>query len=396
MKSFLYSVTLMFAMPIMAQNASDKTPEADENVRQMAEKMTTLMREPTKAERKAMDLLTEWSQQLTDYLLKHEQPYAQAIGLNQTHTTVHGHPDQDDEDKLTRIRQNYADHINRLVKNETLNIETFQILQPLCFKKELDGFCDRQALLDKQIKRYPNDLSVYTKPLEIAIQNNDNELIKNLMNVMSGTRQMTHVDYLLPEFIDLIKDYIKTNPIPQNALLREKNDLIATTDFTEQDSTLLDEKLPVTQVYIMLIGMQMALPMPPIKPVKDVCQNNPEFSAECLYIAKTLIHHGNTVITQAMGHIINMAVYDLNKQKDMLVASQANHDRFKEYYQCLSNSYSVNNDFVADFFDKNYSEMWLTAENELTRISKIATYLFKKRQAEGADKLIDPDTCQTQ
>jgi len=396
MKLFFYMFIFLHALPVMAQGVADNTQKADKNVQQMAETMNKLMREPTKAEQAAMESLTAWSQELTTYLLNHEQPYAQAIGLNQTHTSVHGNPEQDKEEQLVRLRQNYADHINRLVENEILNIETFQILLPLCFKKELAGYCDRQALLDKQIKLYPNDLSVYTKPLEIAIEEQNDALIKNLMKVMGGTQQMTHVDYLLPEFITLIKEYIKTNPIPDNALLREKNDLIATTEFTEQDSELIDEKLPETQVYIMLIGMQMALPMPSLKPIKDVCQNNPAFSADCLYIAKTMIHHGNSIITQAIGHIINIAVYELNNQQDMLAASQANHDRYKEYTQCLSNSYSVNNDFVADFFDKKFSEMWFSAENELSRLNKIATYLYNKRKSEGADKRINPESCTVQ
>lgn len=394
MKSFvlwLLMATIFMTNLAIAENAQEESDKA----KQIAETMNKLMREPTEAEQESMELLAKWSQQLTNYLLNHEQPYAQAIGLNQTHTTLHATTDQD-EARLITIRQNYADHINRLVKNKSLNIETFQLLQPLCFKKELDGYCDRQALLDKQMKQYPADLSVYTKPLEIAINEQNDELINNLLRVMSGTHQMTHVDYLLPEFIDLIKDYIKTNPIPPKALLRERNDLIATTDFSEKDRKLIDDKLPETQIYIMLIGMQMALPMPSLKPVKDVCQNNPQFSAECLYIANMITQHGNSIISKALGHIINMAVYELNDQKDMLAASQGNHDRFKNYVECLSKSYSSNNDFVADFFDKDYSQMWFAAEDELTRLNKIAAYLYNKRQAEGADNLIDPTTCQVQ
>jgi len=393
MKSLFYTLIFLYAFPVVAQDSTDKKQEADESAQQMAETMNKLMRKPTEAEQEAMELLGQWTMQLTEYLLNHEQPYAQAIGLNKTNAILQSKSTQLDPDTLELLYQNHGQHINKLVNNETLNIETLQILENLCFLSELDDHCNRQALLDKQMQLSPSDLSVYIRPLQLALETDNQDLTANLMKVMSGTQQMTHIDYLLPEFIVLIKDYVKTNPIPEKASSREKNDLIATTDFNEQDSDLLDKKLPETQVYIMLIGMQMALPIPSLKPIKDVCQNNPEFSADCLYIAKIMINHGNTIITKAIGHVINIAVYELNNQQDMLAASQANHERFKQYAECLSKSYSQNNDFVADYFDKNYSELWFTAEDELIRLNKIATYLYEKRLTEGADEAVNPENC---
>ncbi|WP_345258611.1 hypothetical protein [Marinicella pacifica] len=384
----------LYALPVVAQDsAAVKKQEADESVQQLAETMNKLMRKPTDAEQESMELLGQWTMQLTEYLLNHEQPYAQAIGLNKTNAILQSQATQIDPDTLQLLYQNHGQHINKLVNNETLNIETLQILENLCFLSELDDHCNRQALLDKQMQLYPSDLSVYIRPLQLALETDNQDLTANLLKVMSGTQQMTHVDYLLPEFIALIKDYVKTNPIPEKALIREKNDLIATTDFSEKDIPTMDEKMPDSQVYIMLISMQLALPLPQFKPLKDSCQNNPDYSAECLYIAKTMINHGNTIITKAIGHVINIAVYELNNQQDMLAASQANHERFKQYAECLSKSYSQNNDFVADYFDENYSELWFTAEDELTRLTKIATYLYEKRLTEGADEAVNPETC---
>src|SRR5690554_2688414 len=397
MKTIIFTLILLINTTLTANQATvEKPQESEENIKEFAETMHKLLRKPTEAEQQARDLYAQWSGQLTDYLLNHEQPYAQVIGLNEIQAMVETSAGQDNQEDIVAIRQNYADHINRLVKDEALNIETYQILEALCFKIELDGYCDRQALLDKQIKLYPNQLSVYFQPLQLAIQSGNNELAANLMKVMSGTQQMTQVDYLLPEFITLIKDYTKTNPIPEKSLLREKNDLLATQDMSDKQIALMHEKMPEAQVYITLIGMQMALPIPQYQVLKEACQNNPEYSAECLYIAKIMIHKGNTVVTKAIGHIINMAVYELNNQQDMLLASQANHERFKQHVKCLGKNQGQNNKFIDDYFDNDYAELWLTAEHELDRQFNIANYLYKKRLSEDAENPLDPATCNVQ
>lgn len=379
----------------MAQSTADKKQEPKQIDQQVTHTLGVLMREPSEAERASMQLYGQWFQELITFLLTHQQPYAQAIGLQQTNSILQSQSTQIDSDSLQAFYQRHGEHINKLVSHETLNIETFQILQALCFQKELDDYCDRQTLLDKQMQQYPYEMSVYLRPLQLAIEADNKQLTAKLMKVMSGTQQFSMVDYLLPEFIGLVKNYMKDNPIPEAALLRQKNDNRLTRDLTEQQIKLLEQHHAEYMPYEVLQSMRLALPIPAFRPLKNICQTESEFSAECLYIADILLNKSNARLSKAMGHIIHLAVYQLNNQQDMLAASQANQLRLKRYSECLSQALDTNQKFE-DLYDQGYTELWLTAEDELQRLTNMANYLYKKRHYEGADKIINPESCATQ
>lgn len=396
----LLTSTLLMTHQVIAKSAQEESDKAQ----RMAETMSILMREPSEAERESLQHYGAWMNDFIEYLLNHEQPYVQAIGLSQSSSilrnaqvasSVQAQPLQKDPDTIQTFYQQLGQQINTLVNNESLNIETLQILQGLCFQKELDNYCHRQALLDKQMQLYPYEMSVYLRPLQLAIEADNEELIAKLIKVMSGAQQLSMVDYLLPEFITLVKNYINDNPIPEAALLQEKNNYLLTQDLTEQQKSLLENHFNDYMPFNILISMQLALPMPSFKPLKDLCQTETAYSAECLYMAKTMLHKSNTLISKAMGHVINLAVYELNNQQDMLAASQANQIRLKKYAECINQSINQNQRFE-DMFDKDYSDMWLTAVNELTRLNNIATYLYQKRLTEDTDNARDPQTCAIQ
>ncbi|KAA3639190.1 MAG: hypothetical protein DWP95_11010 [Proteobacteria bacterium] len=393
MKPIFCAVILLIATTLMAQqNSTTNNEQPNDGIKQFADTMGLLMREPSEAERDSMELYGAWMQAFIGYLLNHEQPYAQAIALQQTNAILRSQSSRDDSDSLQAFYQSHGNHINNLLKNEVLNIETLQILQALCFQQELDNVCDRKTLLDKQMQLYPYDLSVYLRPLQLAIEADNQELTTKLMKVMSGAQHFSMVDYLLPEFNTLVKNYFNENPIPEAALLREKNNYLLTQDLTEQQKSMLENQFNDYMPYNILISMQLALPIPAFKPLKDLCQTEKTYSADCLYIAKTLLHKSNSKLSKAMGHIINLAVYELNNQQDMLAASHANQLRLKKYTECISQSIEQNQQFE-DMFDKDFSEHWLTAEDELIRLNKIATYLYEKRQAEGAQNNPNPENC---
>lgn len=395
MKSILLILPFLLSFSFMAHSSDDKNRSDNEAVKQLADTMNKLMRKPSKAEQTSMQIYGRWTQDFITFLLNHEQPYAQAIALNETNSILQSQATEPDPDALQVYFHNLGQHINKLVKNETLAIETLQILEGLCFQKELDDDCNRQALLDKQLQLYPSELSVYLRPLQLAVEADNQDLIANLMKVMSGTGQFSMVDYLLPEFIDLVKNYIKNNPIPEEALLRQKNDSRLTRDLTERQIKLLEQRHAEYMPYEILQSMRLALPIPAFRPLKNICQSEPEHSPECLYIANILLNKSNARLSKAMGHILNLAVYELNNHQDMLAASQANQLRLKKYSECLSQALDANQKFE-DLYDQDYTELWLTAEDELQRLTNMATYLYKKRQAENAENFIDPATCQTQ
>lgn len=395
MKLFICTVILLSTLPLMAQNSTDQKKEPSAEEKQFTQVMKQLMREPSESERESMQLYGQWTQELIEFLLNHEQPYAQAIGLNQSNSILQAQSAQADPDAIQIFYQSLGQHINKLVNDETLNIETLQILEALCFQKELNEYCNRQALLDKQMQLYPSELSVYLRPLQLALDTDNQDLTAKLMQVMSGTQQFSMVDYLLPEFIDLVQEYIKDKPFPEGALLRQKNNELLTRELTEQQIELLEQRYSDYMPYSILQSMRLALPIPAFSPLKTICQTEPEFSAECLYMANIMLNESNATLSKAMGHIINLAVYELNNQQDMLAASQANQLRLKKYNECLGQAIHANQIFD-DLFDQNYTELWMTAEDELKRLTKMATYLYEKRHGEGAENIINPESCSVQ
>ena len=92
----------------MAQSTADKKQEPKQIDQQVTHTLGVLMREPSEAERASMQLYGQWFQELITFLLTHQQPYAQAIGLQQTNSILQSQSTQIDSDSLQAFYQSHG------------------------------------------------------------------------------------------------------------------------------------------------------------------------------------------------------------------------------------------------------------------------------------------------
>ncbi|TDR22416.1 hypothetical protein [Marinicella litoralis] len=340
----------------------------------------------------AEDDFSKWFNQLNEHLINSNNSAEKVMGLAAIINATLSENNQGVDAMVTdKLLKNLSDIMNEIINQDDLSETTLDMLASWCFRPKLKVYCDHDALLDKQLKGSPDNLNVYLMPLNIALEQQDQTLIMQIIGRMSEAKRSHHSHYITPEFSQMIDQYIAENPIPTSYVAAFKDDkaLLSGLSLEKQGQAdaLINAYFP-TSIKMSYVFLNTT---PAFRPLYQVCQSNKATFVQCLQITQILINQSNSLIARGVGYATLMAMHESRGKADLLKTVGEKHEAYKAKVQCLSRTVQTVN-FIENFLDPAYQKINLQPIDELERKQQLAEYVYNKYKDKHAD-LKDPKDC---
>ncbi len=333
-----------------------------------------------------------WFNQLNSYLLSSSDPYEMSLGLAAIlNGTLNDLSQQPENQQLKDNLNSHIKILNGIIQQDKLSATTLELLLNWCFKKEIANQCHQDALLDKQLQLSPENLSVYLKPLALALARKDQVLTDKIIALMSETTYNQTTQYIAESFSKKIDEYINNNPIPESAITAFKDDKALLDGVAEDIKANLDQRIQdyfpasIKMSYVYLFNSADS------KPLYELCKNRSDLFKKCVNITQILINDSNSIQFKGLGYAMLMAIHESMGEVNLLREVQRKQEKYKTTIQCLTKA-TQSNHFMDNFLDPKYQEINLLPIKEINKLELLASYVYQKNK--GTDpKLRDPKTC---
>jgi len=162
----------------------------------------------------SVDLMNQWQHEFDVFLLNHSDPNLRAYG-------VYSLTYEEDKKTVEKVKKTLVE----LSSRTDLSDESYALLTNSCYEKGLINQCDGLGLNDKYMSQYPNNLNAYFIPLTIALKDNDEAAIQNIMASMSAAEFINEWHYYNEDFEQAMQVYLNANLFPKKMIDFEIKDM---------------------------------------------------------------------------------------------------------------------------------------------------------------------------
>jgi hypothetical protein len=331
-----------------------------------------------------------WFNQLNQYLLTSDDNYQKAMGIASTLNATLNMPENNNQEAIELLPPQ-VNVLNELIAKTDLSSETLDLLVNWCFKLQIKSLCDQKTLLDKHLQQQPENLNVYFQPIQIAIEQNDPNLIKQTLKLMAQSKHSHLTYYIVPEFSQVLDNYIDKNPLPSSyvqAMINKQeflNELDVSDNKEQQRLTKEFLKTAIKMSYAMLYSL------PQVQSLYEFCKTRQEFLEECVTITQILINHSDSLNARGLGYAMLMGIHETRGQQKFFDIVAAKQEKYRLTLHCLSKATQSSHP-VKEIFDPKFQAIQLKAINEFDKIHELATYVYKKYKDENPDQT-NPESC---
>lgn len=332
----------------------------------------------------------QWFNQLNQHLIKSENNLEVAMGVAAMINGALQISDKDSTSETKDLLPQLTNILNELIAQADLNQETLDLLMAWCFKPGIVENCDKETLLEKHQKKQPDNMNVYFKVLQQAVEENNQGAGIQAMDSMSQAKYNHMTLNTTAGFNETIDQYVENNPLPESylsALTTDKN-------FTSEDGKNakdIEQKVKGFAITAIKSAYSMFYEAPDLRPLFFLCKTNTEFSQECLNITNTLINHSNTINATGQGHAILMGIYENQDNKTLFNEAKKKQEQFRNYLKCLSQATTSPNS-MKEFFEPGFQQIQLKSTGDLTKLKELAKYIYNKYKDSNPSQP-NPDLC---
>ncbi len=333
-----------------------------------------------------------WFNQLNEHLLNSNDAYEKAMGLAAIINGTIGESKNSTSDIDTDgLLNNQAIILNEIINQNELSESTLDVLTTWCFRPVIKTNCDHDTLLSRQIEHFSDNLNVLLIPLSIAVENQDQALIKQILTRMSEAKRSDHSHFITQAFNQTIDDYIAENPIPDTYIQAFKDDKALLSGLSIEKQPQIDSLINAYFPTSIKMSYVFLNDTPNFGTLYKVCQSTNAVYAQCLKVTQTLINNSNSMVAKGVGYATLMAMHESRGKTDLLKSVQQKQQAYKAKVQCLAKATRAGG-FVDNFLDPEYQKINLQPIDELKRQQQLADYAYKKYR-EKIPGLIDPKDC---
>ena len=333
-----------------------------------------------------------WFNQLNEQLLESKDNYAKVMGLAAIiNGTLNINNNTAEPIDITELLESQGLALNKIISQDDLSEATLDLLATWCFRPQLKQLCDQDTLINHQLKQHPDNLNVYLMPLQIAFEQENLPLMKQIIERMSEAKRSHHTHYITSEFNQVIDDYILKNPIPASYVSGFKDDKALLADLPLEKKPQIDSLINAYFPTSIKMSYVFLNDTPTFGPLYKVCKSDPNSYPFCLKIIQVLINQSNSIVAKGVGYSTLMAMHEVNGKTELYEIVKEKQEAFKAKIQCLAKA-SQTGSFAENFLDPEYQKINLQPIDELERQQQLADYVFSKYKADNPD-LKDPEGC---
>jgi len=333
---------------------------------------------------------TQWLAELNNSLLKASNAYKKTMGIAAAIKGIQA-SQQLPGDKPPEPLLHLIAELNTIIKQEKLSNLTLSLLADVCFSPLIEDKCFKDILLNKQLTQDSTNLIVYLKPLQLALKENNDELVSNLITVMSKSQLSYEPIGIAPDLDEAINDFVTSHPIPSSFIEAFKDDKALLSDLTEDISKNLDQNIATYLSTSVKLSYSYLHNKPDFSPLMHVCKTNEELVGECVVISQIMINHSNSIMVKGIGFSLLMAIHEVNEQEQYLKTTAKNHDTYKATIECLYQSAHPKN-HINNFLDPEYQKINLKMMDEFEKLKQLAQYNYNKYHKTDST-FVNPETC---
>ena len=287
----------------------------------------------------SVDLMQQWQHEFDVFLLNHEDPNLRAYGV---YSLTH----EEDEEIVKKVKQTLVD----LSSRTDLSDESYALLTNSCYEKGLMDQCDGLGLNNKYMSQYPGNLNAYLIPLTIALKDNDEAAIQNIMASMSAAEFINEWHYYNEDFEQALQVYLKAFPFPKKMIDYEIKDMKKRNRFSQFKLKYLSDNMSGYMLLVNKFGYNFVRgSYTSYESLTDVCENKAHYSA-CLDLAEILISHSHSLISKSLGYKIKINTVKVAGDQTEAEVFETQLKSFKYHYECLHN---ISNEM--NIYDMNLS-----------------------------------------
>jgi hypothetical protein len=281
--------------------------------------------------------------------------------------------------------------LNELIDANEMSPQTLQIILGWCFREAIKPYCDQQMILSNLLHIDPQNLLSYLRPLELAHQDLNDDLLQNTLRLM-GAAQFSHQRYYLTtDFIQTVDAYLAANPVPDSAIKAFMTDQSLMSGL---DPTLADNAEQLIRGYLhhaVKMSYLYLYSHDDLALVFKLCKLNRAFSQSCLNISQLLINQSDTIAARGIGYALLMAVNQVNGRAELVDMVADKQQQYKTAVSCLQQA-SRSDSFVNDLLDPEYQRIKLLPLPQWDQQLMLAEHMYSKLKAADPDR-INPQQC---
>jgi hypothetical protein len=281
--------------------------------------------------------------------------------------------------------------LNELIETNEMSPQTLQIILGWCYKEAIKPFCDQQIILSNLLHIDPQNLLTYLRPLQVAHQDLNDELLHNTLRLM-GAAKYSHQRYYLPtDFTQTVDAFLAANPVPDSAIKAFMSDQSLMSGL---DPKLADNAEQMIRGYLhhaVKMSYLYLYSHDDLELVFKLCKMNRGFTQPCLNISQVLINQSDTIAAKGVGYALLMAVNQINGRAELVDMVADKQEQYKTAVSCLQQA-SRSDSFVNDLLDPEYQHIKLLPVPQWEQQIILAEYMHQKLQQKDANHP-DPAQC---
>ncbi len=378
-------VLLLLTCSLFSSNAQE-TLSAEQTEIESTEKMSAKELAAAEAE------YNTWFNQLNEQLLTSTDWYEMSMGLSALlQGTLRNAKQQPDDQSIQDSLNKQIDMLNGLIQQNDLSDATLDLLTSWCFKSEIVARCNQDVLLNKQLQQAADNLNIYLRPLQLAIDKKDPTLVDKIIALMGDSKRSHASHFISKEFNERIDAYIKDHPIPDSAIMAFKDDKALLSGVSNEIKSDLDRHIREYFPASIKMSYVYLFETPETQPLYSLCKTRNDLFNHCIKITQILINDSNTIQFKGLGYAILMGMHENMGRTELLQTVQERQEKYKTSIQCLSKATQSNN-FMDNFLDPKYQQINLLPIDEFKKLDLMATYVYQKNKADNP-LLRNPSEC---
>lgn len=295
--------------------------------------------------------------ELAQYLLDHENADINTIGY-QYLLPFYVDFGIDTAFKSKWTKNDMARDIDSLVKSDQLSPLGLSIALSLCkihLKDKEGDICDISQIFIKQKSATPNNAYNYLNPIIQAIEDNNEDELKDLLPLMAKTTYFDNYEHTHKDLNDVIDKYFEFNPLSDELIEYNKGTIRELTNLSESKQQDMLENVEQYYIFDEKVSFQLIIEIPNFRPFLETCKNTSKYKKECLAIANILIDNKD-IVPAFLGHVIKTEILKNSENEKAFLLAEKEHQTFRDRYECLTvdGQSATNNDYLynIDTFDE--------------------------------------------
>lgn len=240
--------------------------------------------------------------------------------------------------------------ISILVKSDQLSPLGLSIALSLCKKylKDKEGdICDINLIFSKQKATTPNNAYIYLNPVIQAIEDNDEDELKQILSLMAKTTVFNNYEHTHKDLNGVIDKFFENNPLSDELIEYHKGTLRQLTNLSDSKQQDMLDNVDQYTIFDEKISFQLIIETPNFKPLLETCKKTSKYKMECLAIANIMIANKD-IIPVFLGHAIKTEILTNSENDKAFLLAEKEKQAFRDLYECLTidGQSATNNDYL--------------------------------------------------